>query len=728
MPLPRLDDHGVDYWTRQIRVGALIATLVTLLGALQVVFVWAPERRWWAIPVAAAALAQAVLAALPWRRWVRHPRVRSGLFVWWVLEIPTLAFLAYFDPNGVVYYLPCAMLIVILATALYPASAVAGLGVLAVAGFFALLPGHPGTSSVLVAGLLSVMGCVVLITVIIAHNRRRLDDRRRVAERRSEALLQNSPEVVVAIGRNDKVRYATPSMRTVLGHTPESVTGTLLITLTHPDDRPQLRGWMATLRSSPPGTVAEIETRLRRADGSWALLDAIGTNCLHDPDLEAIVLSVRDVGPRKALEQQLSRQAFCDPLTGLSNRALFRDRLEHATARRDADVTVLLVDLDDFKSVNDNLGHSAGDELLTALAARLRDNVRPGDTLARLGGDEFAVLIEDLDGRDPGALAERLLHELRKPISVAGHEIRRTASIGVAAGGESGEELLRNADLAMYAAKRQGRNAYALFDPEMYASLVNEAQLRAEMETALTGQQFVVHYQPVVDLPTQRLTGVEALVRWQHPERGLLAPQHFIDTAEESGLIVPLGRWVLRESLRQLARWQRPGFKMNVNLSARQFQDPALVTDVRDTLAESGVDPACLTLEITESMLLQDIDAATDTLHALRRLGVRLAIDDFGTGYSSLNYLKRLPVDIIKIDRAFVTQVATDDGDKALVDAVVGLSQALRMQTVAEGIETDDQWTALRRLGCDFGQGFLFGRPVDPASIELLLDEPLPAA
>jgi EAL domain-containing protein (putative c-di-GMP-specific phosphodiesterase class I) len=262
----------------------------------------------------------------------------------------------------------------------------------------------------------------------------------------------------------------------------------------------------------------------------------------------------------------------------------------------------------------------------------------------------------------------------------------------------------------------------------MYASLVNEAQLRAEMETALTEQQFVVHYQPVVDLPTQRLTGVEALVRWQHPERGLLAPQHFIDAAEQSGLIVPLGRWVLRESLRQLARWQRPGLKMNVNLSARQFQDPALVTDVHDALAESGVDPACLTLEITESMLLQDIDAATDTLHALRRLGVRLAIDDFGTGYSSLNYLKRLPVDIIKIDRAFVTQVATDDGDKALVDAVVGLSQALRMQTVAEGIETDDQWTALRRLGCDFGQGFLFGRPVDPASIELLLDEPLPAA
>ncbi|MCY1138106.1 EAL domain-containing protein [Actinoplanes sp. Pm04-4] len=727
MPSPRLDDHGVDYWTRQIRVGALIATLVTLLGAVQVIFVWEPERRWWAAPVAAAALTQAVLGTLPWRRWVRHPRVRSGLIVWWVLELPALALLAYFDPNGVVYYLPCAMLIVILATALYPATVVAGLGGLAVAGFLALLPGHPGTSSVLVAGLLSVMGCVVLITAIIAHNRRRLDERRRVAERRTEALLQNSPEVVIAIDRDGEIRYATPSMRTVLGHTPESVTGSPLTELIHPDDRPQLRSWTATLRSSPPGTIAELETRLRRADGSWAVLDAIGTNGLHDPDLEAIVLSVRDIGPRKTLEQQLSRQAFCDPLTGLSNRALFRDRLEHATARRAADVTVLLIDLDDFKGVNDNLGHSAGDELLTALAARLRDNVRPGDTLARLGGDEFAVLIEDLDGRDPGALAERLLHELRQPLTIAGHDLRRTASIGVATGGESGEELLRNADLAMYAAKRQGRNAYARFDPGMYASLVNEAQLRAEMETALAADQFVVHYQPVVDLPTQRLTGVEALVRWQHPSRGLLGPQHFIDTAEDSGLIVPLGRWVLRESLQQLARWDRPGLKVNVNLSARQFQDAALVTDVRDALAESGVEPACLTLEITESMLLQDIDVAADTLHALRRLGVRLAIDDFGTGYSSLNYLKRLPVDIIKIDRAFVTEVATDPEDKALVDAVVGLSQALRMQTVAEGIETDDQWTELRRLGCDFGQGYLFGRPVGPAAIELLLSEPAAA-
>ncbi|MEV4349070.1 EAL domain-containing protein [Actinoplanes sp. NPDC049596] len=722
MPHQRLDDLEADYWTRQIRVGSLIAMLATLLGAAEVSYAWEADRRWWAVPLVVAGLAQGTLVGLPWRRWVRHPRVRSALILWWVVELPVLAALAYFDPYGVVFYLPYAMLIVILATALFSARVVAGLGVLALAGFGALLGGHPGTSTVMVIGLVAVTACVVLISTIIAHNRRRLDERRRAAERRTGALLQNSPEVVVAIGPDGGVRYVTPSIRTVLGHAPSDVTSTLLASLAHPDDLPRLRSWMAALRASAPGSTAELEIRLRRADGSWAVLDAIGTNCLHDRDLEAVVLSVRDVGARKALEEQLSRQAFTDSLTGLSNRALFRDRLQHATSRREAEVTVLLIDLDDFKDVNDNLGHSAGDELLTTLAARLRENVRPGDTLARLGGDEFAVLIDNLDDRDAGVLAERLLHELRQPVRVAGRDLRCTASIGVADGhGLTGDELLRNADLAMYAAKRLSRNAYARFDEAMYASVVNEAQLRQDMERGLAEDQFFVLYQPVVDMPTQRLTGVEALARWQHPEHGLLGPQHFIDNAEESGLIVPLGRWVLRQACQQLAAWGRPGLRMNVNLSARQFQYAGLVDDVRAAITDAGIDPGCLTLELTESVLLQDIDAAAEILQSLRRLGVRLAIDDFGTGYSSLNYLKRLPVDILKIDRAFVTQIATDPEDKALVDAVVSLGQALQMSTVAEGIETDDQWATLQDLGCDYGQGFLFGRPSDPAVIERLL-------
>jgi diguanylate cyclase (GGDEF)-like protein/PAS domain S-box-containing protein len=737
MPGSTIDDNGADYWARQIRVGALIATVVTLLGATQVVVNWAPERRWWAVPIAGAALLQALLGALPWRRLIRSRRVRNGLLSWWLTDLVFLALFAYVDGDGVLLYLPCAMLIVVLASALYPAAVVCGLGALAMAGFFALLPGHPGTHAVFVVGMASVMGSLAAVSGIVAHNRRRLDDRRRVAERRTEALLQNSPEVVLAIDRDGGVQYASPSAQTVLGHTVSTITGRMLAALTHPDDLPHIRGWMTALTEAPTGTTAAIETRLRRADGSWAVLDAIGTNCLDDPDLEAVVISIRDIGTRKALEQQLSRQAFSDPLTGLSNRALFRDRLQHATARGDAAVTVLLIDLDDFKDVNDNLGHSAGDELLVAIATRLRDNVRPGDTLARLGGDEFAVLIQELDGRDAGALAERLLHEIRRPTRIAGRDISCTASIGVAGtgttgDGTSGEELLRNADLAMYAAKRQGRNAFAAFDPAMYASVLNEAQQRLELELALAQEQFVVHYQPVVDLPTQQLTGVEALVRWQHPERGMLGPHHFIHNAEESGLIVPLGRWVLQQACLQLGRWQHTpagrDLKMNVNLSARQFQYTGLVGDVRDAIAAAGIVASRLTLEITESMLLHDMDAAIETLEALRGLGVRLAIDDFGTGYSSLNYLKRLPVDIIKIDRAFVTQVATHADDKALVHAVVSLSQALSMETVAEGIETDDQWEMLHRLGCDYGQGYLFGYPADPAAIDALLDRaPEPA-
>jgi diguanylate cyclase (GGDEF)-like protein/PAS domain S-box-containing protein len=728
--MPTIDDHEAEFWVRQIRLGVLIAVVIPLVGAIHVLVNWAPQQRWWAGPIAACGLAQLLILALPWRRWVRSGRVRAALFSWWLAHIPLLCFVSYVDVNGAVLYLPCVMLMVVTAAALFPPVLVVALGVVSLAGYFALLPTGLGVSSVLVVGLATVMGFVVTTSAVIAHNRRRMDARRRAAERRTEALLQNSPEVVVALGRDGIVQYASLSTRTVLGHAPESVTGELIDGLVHPEDLARMRTWMAALRSSAAGSTAEAELRLRRADGSWAVLDAIGTNCLDDPDLEAVVVSIRDVGGRKALEEQLSRQAFTDPLTGLSNRALFRDRLAHATARRDADVTLLLIDLDDFKDVNDNLGHSAGDELLTTIAGRLRAGVRPGDTLARLGGDEFAVLIESLDGRDAAATAERLLTELRRPIDLGGGDIRCTASIGVAGtgtGAADGEELLRNADLAMYAAKRQGRNAYAVFDETMYASVLAEARRRMEMEKALAEEQFVVHYQPVVDLPFQRVIGVEALVRWQHPELGLLGPNHFIDNAEESGLIVPLGRWVLQEACRQLARWQAGGvgggLTMNVNLSARQFQYAGLVDDVREAIVSSGVEPGLLTLELTESMLLQDIDAASETLHALRALGVHLAIDDFGTGYSSLNYLKRLPVDVIKIDRAFITEVATDAGDKALVDAVVTLSRALSLKTVAEGIETDDQQEMLHRLGCEYGQGYLFGRPADPDTIEALLRE-----
>ena len=419
---------------------------------------------------------------------------------------------------------------------------------------------------------------------------------------------------------------------------------------------------------------------------------------------------------------------------------MFRHELEEAvTTAGDRPATVLLLDLVDFKLVNDNLGHSAGDELLTTIAERLRAQVRPGDVLARLGGDEFAILIRDLDPADASGLAERLLATVHEPIRLASRDITCSLSIGIAtstgceptdSGVVCADQLLGNADLAMYAAKRAGRNTYAIFDPTMTMSVLEEAQQRADLEHALEHDEFRVLYQPVVDMHTQRLTAVEALVRWQHPRDGLLGPYHFIAHAEANGLIVPLGRWVLRQACQQLARWRAEtpaaaGLHVNVNLSARQFQYAGLVDDVAAALADAGLDAASLTLEITESMLMADIETAKDTLHALRRLGVRLAIDDFGTGYSSLSYLKQLPVDVIKIDKTFVDEVHIDEDDVALVDAVAGLGQALKMKTVAEGIETDEQWETLRRIGIDHGQGYLFGRPAEPVDIMTLLSAEL---
>ncbi|MET0426547.1 MAG: EAL domain-containing protein, partial [Actinoplanes sp.] len=470
---------------------------------------------------------------------------------------------------------------------------------------------------------------------------------------------------------------------------------------------------------------------LLNSAGEFVSVDVIGTNWINSPDLQAVVISLRDVSARRELEDRLVRQAYTDSLTGMPNRAAFRRRLAQAIDESaGVPVTVLLLDLDDFKLVNDNLGHSAGDELLSTLAERLRAQVRPGDMLARLGGDEFAILVRDLDPADAAVLAERLLGTARDPIRLGSRDVTCSMSLGIATTGECdiadpeacAEQLLGNADLAMYAAKRDGRNAYAVFDPTMTLSVLEEAQLRADIERALEHDEFRVLYQPVVDMQTQRVTSVEALVRWQHPTDGLLGPYHFIAAAEANGLIVPLGRWVLRQACAQLAQWRAESddaahLKVNVNLSARQFQYAGLVADVAEALADAGLDAASLTLEITESMLMADITMAKETLHALRALGCRLAIDDFGTGYSSLSYLKQLPVDVIKIDKTFVDEVHIDEDDVALVDAVAGLGAALKMQTVAEGIETDEQWDTLKRLGIDHGQGFLFSRPVEASEI-----------
>ena len=730
-----MDDHTAEYWARQIRIGATIAAVVTAIGGLRIALTWSPMSRWWLIPVAVALVVHTAAIRLPWSRLVRRERFRRRLLAWWYAELPIMLLFGLGDRRGVLLYLSAAVLMLITAAAVWSPRKVVVLGSLAGVGYLILLSVQAGAGLTATFTLVSMFGCVVLLTAINAQSRRRLDSRRRTAEQRAETLLAASADAVVAIGRDGTIKYVSSSMRQLLGHTPDELIGRRLHDAMNQDRLAAVHEFMAKMLALPIGRSDRTQDKLRNTAGEWVHVDIMGTNWINDPDLQAVVFSLRDIGERVELEQQLSRQAFTDSLTGMPNRAMFRKRLEEAVvaAAGERPVTVLLLDLDDFKLVNDNLGHSAGDELLTTIADRLRAQVRPHDVLARLGGDEFAILLCDLDPADASNLAERLLATVREPIRLASRDITCSLSIGIAstAGctvdpGSCAEQVLGNADLAMYAAKRAGRNAYAIFDPTMTLSVLEEAQQRADLEHALEHDEFRVLYQPVVDMNTQRMTGVEALVRWQHPTDGLLGPYHFIAHAEANGLIVPLGRWVLRQACAQLAacRAETPNaahMKVNVNLSARQFQYAGLVEDVSAALADAGLDAPSLTLEITESMLMADIETAKETLHALRRLGVRLAIDDFGTGYSSLRYLKQLPVDIIKIDKTFVDEVHIDEDDVALVDAVAGLGAALKMETVAEGIETDAQWDTLRRIGIDHGQGYLFGRPTEPADIIAML-------
>ena len=429
--------------------------------------------------------------------------------------------------------------------------------------------------------------------------------------------------------------------------------------------------------------------------------------------LEATVTELRE------REGQLEFQAFHDPLTQLANRALFRDRLDHALdQRREELVSVLFVDLDDFKTVNDSLGHDVGDRLLVAVGERLRACVRVGDTVARIGGDEFSILIEgDADGTEGTLIAQRVLSALAVPFSIAGRDLRVSASLGLATGRyESGDGVLRDADLAMYAAKANGKARVELFEHAMRTSAVDRLELVADVQGALDAGELLVHLQPIVDLHTLEVQGHEALMRWQHPQRGLLRPDAFMALAEETGAIVAMGWWVLEQACEQAQSWKTG--QICVNLSARQLLDPAAVTTVAAILNRTRIDPRRVVLEITESVFL-DTEAIGHRLHQLRALGVLLAIDDFGTGYSSLSYLTRLPVDIVKIDRSFVERLGGPPGDEVLVRAVVQLARSLGLRSVGEGVETPAQLERLQSFGCDAAQGYLFGRPEPEPVFEL---------
>jgi diguanylate cyclase (GGDEF)-like protein len=436
--------------------------------------------------------------------------------------------------------------------------------------------------------------------------------------------------------------------------------------------------------------------------------------------------------------EQLTKQAFRDPLTNLPNRALFMDRLSHGLTRaqrRHEHLAVLFLDLDRFKVVNDTLGHSVGDQLLVEVSRRLTSALRPGDTVARLGGDEFGILLEDVaDAETAETVALRVEESLGKPYRFEGREVFVTASIGIALSSAKlglPEEILRDADLAMYHAKAKGKARHEIFDGSMSAPALDRMDLEMDLRSAISRHEFRLHYQPILRLDTGKITEVEALIRWQHEKRGLLQPDEFIGLTEETGLIVPIGQWVLSEACKQARVWQleyptTPPLVMSVNLSAKQFQNPKLVEEITQALDVSGLAPSCLKLEITESTVMQDAPVTLTKLNELKELGVRLAIDDFGTGYSSLGYLKRFPVDTLKIDRSFVKGLSADGGDNAIVRAVVTVAKSLNMDVTAEGVETEGQLAELKALGCDRGQGFLFARPVTAERVAPLLasDQP----
>ncbi|HEY7730807.1 MAG TPA: EAL domain-containing protein [Gaiellaceae bacterium] len=551
------------------------------------------------------------------------------------------------------------------------------------------------------------------------------------AEARFRTLVEQLPLTVYidAIDEASSNIYTSPQIESMLGYTTQEwlADPLLFVRLLHPDDRERVLAVHAHTHATHEPLC--VEYRLIARDGRivWVLDEA---RIISDPSGGGQVLQgyLLDVTARKEAEELLRHQAFHDPLTGLANRALFTDRVQHALVLggKEGAAAVLFVDLDDFKAMNDRLGHPAGDSLLCAVGARLCSVLSPSHTVARLGGDEFAILVEDVrDAATAAATADRLVSAFQQPFHVLGNDVFVTASIGIAMGDDA-DELLRSADVAMYRAKASGKAQYAFYAPTMDEEVLGRLELIADLRRARPGEQFVLHYQPSLDLATGDVVGVEALVRWEHPTRGLLQPEAFIWAAEETGLIVGLGRWVLAEACRAAARWRAevPGaaaLGLSVNVSARQLQQPGLVDDVRRALAGSGLDARALTLEITETVLAQRGDDAAAILQSVKALGVRLALDDFGTGYSSLSRLQYLPVDELKIDRSFVQSIDSGADRAALVRAIVELGRALELTTVAEGIEHAGQVAALQRIGCRLGQGFHFARPLAAAELEQLL-------
>jgi diguanylate cyclase (GGDEF)-like protein/PAS domain S-box-containing protein len=540
----------------------------------------------------------------------------------------------------------------------------------------------------------------------------------RMVEDRYASLIANASDVIMIVGVDGGLRFASPASKRTLGLSSEDVAGKNLLDLWAGDDCERLRTFLTEVAATPRGAVGPVELRIERGSNRY-VLEIVGSNLTEDPAVQGLALNFRDISERKALEEQLRQLAFHDPLTLLANRNLFRDRVQHSLTlalRSQHQVAVLFLDLDNFKNVNDSLGHDAGDRLLQAVAQRLVKSTRFSDTVARLGGDEFAILLEEIATiADVERLAASLIENLEQPFTHNAREVRVSVSIGIAFSTfEVGaEELLSKADIAMYHAKAAGKNRFVTFEPQMQELLHERLRLEADIGRAVANEEFFVEYQPIVDLGTRSLLGVEALLRWRHPELGVLMPARFIQVAEECGQIITLGRWVLGRACRELHLWSASiaggaSLRVAVNISGRHLQHGDLVRDVAHALEESGLESGNLVIELTESTIMHNTEANLERLRQLKALGVRLAIDDFGTGYSSLSYLHRFPIDILKIDHSFVNRLTNTYNGPELARAVIMLGETLGLDTVAEGIELEPQVAALLSLGCVAGQGFLF--------------------
>jgi diguanylate cyclase (GGDEF)-like protein/PAS domain S-box-containing protein len=553
--------------------------------------------------------------------------------------------------------------------------------------------------------------------------RKQAEEALRASEERWRGLLLNSSDIITVLGDDGKVLYTSPSTTRLLGYEPEELLTMAVFEIVHPDDLQRAAETLLELLELD-GVSEPVEMRVRHADGTYRWLEAVANNMLDDPNIGGIVVNVRDITERKRADEELTRQALTDGLTGLANRALLLNHMESALARSSRTnslAAVLFLDIDHFKLVNDSLGHAVGDELLVTIAGRLQTFLRKGDTAARLGGDEFVLCCENLESYSEAAdIADRLADVIAEPMMLADQEMSVTVSIGITCACDESrtpEDLLRDADVAMYRAKERGRARSEVFLPSMRTRARERLEQQLDVRRALAAGQFRMTYQPVIRLCSNELVGAEALIRWAHPRRGLVLPGEFIPAAEETGLIEPLGTWVLSQSVAEAAAWNREApmpLGVSVNVSARQIATGHLPKLVATALELNDLDPRRLCLEITESVLVEEPDEVESVLKELAALGVRIAIDDFGTGYSSLAYLKRFPVEIVKIDQSFVFDIEHGGENRAIVEAIAGLASNLGIKVVAEGVESADQLKVVRDLGCDLAQGFFIGHPVPP--------------